>query len=94
MALIEYAPRQPNLGYQASTDKRVSASDTDGAYAIAARLAAQIARVPGVADSHVFRIPNDAVDLRSCLRPVMKDTMPRRCPDSHGSPSASPQGDY
>jgi multidrug efflux pump subunit AcrB len=47
-----------NFGQPAPIDIRVSASDTDGAYDLAARLAKLIARVPGVVDSHVFQVPD------------------------------------
>ena len=47
-----------NFGQPAPIDIRVSASDTDSAYALASRLARLIARVPGVVDSHVFQVPD------------------------------------
>jgi multidrug efflux pump subunit AcrB len=47
-----------NFGQPAPIDIRVSASDTDSAYALAARLSRLIARIPGVVDSHVFQVPN------------------------------------
>jgi multidrug efflux pump subunit AcrB len=47
-----------NFGQPAPIDIRVSASDTDSAYALAARLARLIARIPGVVDSHVFQVPD------------------------------------
>jgi multidrug efflux pump subunit AcrB len=47
-----------NFGQPAPIDIRVSASDTDSAYRLAARLARLITRVPGVVDSHVFQVPD------------------------------------
>ncbi|HZC87024.1 MAG TPA: efflux RND transporter permease subunit [Steroidobacteraceae bacterium] len=47
-----------NFGQPAPIDIRVSASDTDSAYRLAARLARLIARVPGVVDAHVFQVPD------------------------------------
>jgi multidrug efflux pump subunit AcrB len=47
-----------NFGQPAPIDIRVSASDTDSAYALASRLAGLISRVPGVVDSHVFQVPD------------------------------------
>jgi multidrug efflux pump subunit AcrB len=47
-----------NFGQAAPIDVRVSASDTDSAYALAARLAKRIGSVPGVVDSHVFQVPD------------------------------------
>ena len=47
-----------NFGQPAPIDIRVSASDTQGAYDLAARLSRLIARIPGVVDSHVFQVPN------------------------------------
>jgi multidrug efflux pump subunit AcrB len=47
-----------NFGQPAPIDIRVSASDTDSAYALAARLSRLIARIPGVVDSHVFQVPD------------------------------------
>jgi multidrug efflux pump subunit AcrB len=47
-----------NFGQPAPIDIRVSAADTDSAYALAARLARLIARLPGVVDSHVFQVPD------------------------------------
>ncbi len=47
-----------NFGQPAPIDIRVSASDTDSAYRLAARLAGLIARVPGIVDSHVFQVPD------------------------------------
>jgi multidrug efflux pump subunit AcrB len=47
-----------NFGQPAPIDIRVSASDTESAYALAARLSRLIARIPGVVDSHVFQVPN------------------------------------
>jgi multidrug efflux pump subunit AcrB len=47
-----------NFGQPAPIDIRVSASDTDSAYALASHLASLISRVPGVVDSHVFQVPD------------------------------------
>jgi multidrug efflux pump subunit AcrB len=47
-----------NFGQPAPIDIRVSASDTDSAYALAARLSRLIARIPGIVDSHVFQVPD------------------------------------
>ena len=47
-----------NFGQPAPIDIRVSGADTDSAYALAARLARLIARLPGVVDSHVFQVPD------------------------------------
>ena len=47
-----------NFGQPAPIDIRVSASDTASAYALAARLAHLIAKIPGVVDSHVFQVPD------------------------------------
>ena len=47
-----------NFGQPAPIDIRVSASDTDSAYALASRLANLISGVPGVVDSHVFQVPD------------------------------------
>jgi multidrug efflux pump subunit AcrB len=47
-----------NFGQPAPIDIRVTASDTDSAYRLAARLARLIARVPGVVDAHVFQVPD------------------------------------
>ena len=47
-----------NFGQPAPIDIRVSASDTDSAYALAAHLSGLIARIPGVVDAHVFQVPD------------------------------------
>ena len=47
-----------NFGQPAPIDIRVSASDTESAYALASKLAAQISHVSGVVDSHVFQVPD------------------------------------
>jgi multidrug efflux pump subunit AcrB len=47
-----------NFGQPAPIDIRVSASDTEGAYALASRLSGLIARIPGVVDAHVFQVPD------------------------------------
>jgi len=59
-----------NFGQPAPIDVRVSATDTDGAYRLAARLSRLIARIPGVADAHVFQVPDApalAVDVDRAL---------------------------
>ena len=47
-----------NFGQPAPIDIRVSASDTDSAYALASHLSGLIARIPGVVDAHVFQVPD------------------------------------
>ena len=47
-----------NFGQPAPIDIRVSASDTESAYALAARLSHLIAKIPGVVDAHVFQVPD------------------------------------
>ena len=47
-----------NFGQPAPIDIRVSASDTDSAYRLAARLARLVAGVPGVVDAHVAQVPD------------------------------------
>jgi multidrug efflux pump subunit AcrB len=47
-----------NFGQPAPIDIRVSAADTDSAYALASRLTRLIARLPGVVDAHVFQVPD------------------------------------
>jgi multidrug efflux pump subunit AcrB len=47
-----------NFGQPAPIDIRVSASDTESAYALASKLAAQLSHVSGVVDSHVFQVPD------------------------------------
>jgi multidrug efflux pump subunit AcrB len=47
-----------NFGQPAPLDIRVTASDTDSAYKLAARLSRLIERVPGVVDAHVFQVPD------------------------------------
>src|SRR5271170_6059532 len=47
-----------NFGQPAPIDIRVSAADTDSAYAMATRLTHLIARLPGVVDAHVFQVPD------------------------------------
>ncbi len=47
-----------NFGQPAPIDIRVSASDTESAYALASKLASQLAHVSGVVDSHVFQVPD------------------------------------
>jgi multidrug efflux pump subunit AcrB len=47
-----------NFGQPAPIDIRVSASDTDSAWRLAARLSRLIARLPGVVDAHVAQVPD------------------------------------
>ena len=47
-----------NFGQPAPIDIRVSASDTESAYALASHLSRLIAGVPGVVDAHVFQVPD------------------------------------
>ncbi len=47
-----------NFGQPAPIDVRVTASDTDSAYRLAARLTALVARIPGVVDAHVAQVPD------------------------------------
>jgi multidrug efflux pump subunit AcrB len=59
-----------NFGQPAPIDIRVTASDTDSAHKLAARLARLIERVPGVVDSHVFQVadaPALSVDVDRAL---------------------------
>jgi multidrug efflux pump subunit AcrB len=59
-----------NFGQPAPIDIRVTASDTDSAYRLAARLTRLIARIPGVVDAHVFQVPDApalAVDVDRTL---------------------------
>jgi multidrug efflux pump subunit AcrB len=47
-----------NFGQPAPIDVRVSGPDSAASYALASKLARDLARVPGVVDSHVFQVPN------------------------------------
>jgi multidrug efflux pump subunit AcrB len=47
-----------NFGQPAPIDIRVTASDTEAAYALATRLSRQVGRIPGVVDAHVFQVPD------------------------------------
>jgi multidrug efflux pump subunit AcrB len=47
-----------NFGQPAPIDIRISGPDNDEAYALAAKLARDLRRVPGVVDSHVFQVPD------------------------------------
>ncbi len=47
-----------NFGQPAPVDIRVTGPNNDKAYAIAARIAQDIKRVPGIVDSHVFQVPD------------------------------------
>ncbi len=55
-----------NFGQPAPIDIRVSSPHTEDAYALAERLSRDIARVPGIVDSHVFQVskaPSLALDV-------------------------------
>ena len=47
-----------NFGRPAPIDVRVSGPDSDAAYAVATKLMKDLARVPGVVDSHIFQVPD------------------------------------
>ena len=47
-----------NFGQPAPIDVRVVGSDPNKTYALAAKLAKDLATVPGVVDSHVYQVPN------------------------------------
>jgi multidrug efflux pump subunit AcrB len=47
-----------NFGQPAPIDVRVTASDTQSAYALASRYAGLLGQIPGVVDSHVFQVPD------------------------------------
>ncbi len=47
-----------NFGQPAPIDIRISGYDGAATYALAAKLAADLHRVPGVVDSHVFQVPD------------------------------------
>jgi multidrug efflux pump subunit AcrB len=47
-----------NFGQPAPIDVRVAGPNADAAYAVAAKIAQQLNRVPGLVDSHVFQIPD------------------------------------
>jgi multidrug efflux pump subunit AcrB len=47
-----------NFGQPAPIDVRVSGPDNGEAYALAAKIAADLKRIPGVVDSHVFQVPD------------------------------------
>jgi multidrug efflux pump subunit AcrB len=47
-----------NFGQPAPIDIRVSGPSSDASYAVAAKLAADLKRVPGVVDAHVFQVPD------------------------------------
>jgi multidrug efflux pump subunit AcrB len=47
-----------NFGQPAPIDIRISGPDSDAAYALANKLVADLQRVPGVVDSHVFQVPD------------------------------------
>src|SRR5271166_507076 len=47
-----------NFGQPAPIDVRVSGPDQGAAFALAAKIARALSRIPGVVDSHVFQVPN------------------------------------
>ena len=47
-----------NFGQPAPIDVRVSGPNNEEAYAVAAKLARDLQSVPGIADSHVFQVPD------------------------------------
>jgi multidrug efflux pump subunit AcrB len=47
-----------NFGQPAPIDVRISGPDSAASYALAARIARDLRRVPGVVDSHVFQVPD------------------------------------
>jgi multidrug efflux pump subunit AcrB len=47
-----------NFGQPAPIDIRISGPDSVAAYAVAAKLARDLTRVPGIVDSHVFQVPD------------------------------------
>ena len=47
-----------NFGQPAPIDIRISDPDNNKAYALASKLAQDIAKVPGIVDSHVFQVPD------------------------------------
>jgi len=47
-----------NFGQPAPIDIRISGPDSAAAYAVAARVARDLTRVPGIVDSHVFQVPD------------------------------------
>jgi multidrug efflux pump subunit AcrB len=47
-----------NFGQPAPIDIRVSGPNKDDAYGLAAKLARDLQRVPGIVDSHVFQVPD------------------------------------
>ena len=47
-----------NFGQPAPIDIRVAGPDADKTYAVAAKIALELNRVPGVVDSHVFQVPD------------------------------------
>jgi multidrug efflux pump subunit AcrB len=47
-----------NFGQPAPIDIRVSGPNNDETYALASKLARDLQRVPGIADSHVFQVPD------------------------------------
>jgi multidrug efflux pump subunit AcrB len=59
-----------NFGQPAPIDVRVSGPDQTEAFTLAAKIARQLTKVPGVVDSHVFQVPNTpalTVDLDRAL---------------------------
>jgi multidrug efflux pump subunit AcrB len=55
-----------NFGRAAPIDIRVSSYDDEAAYAISAKLAQELNGIPGIVDSHVYRVPDGpalAIDI-------------------------------
>ena len=47
-----------NFGQPAPIDIRITGPNNDEAYSVAAKLAHDLQKVPGIVDSHVFQVPN------------------------------------
>jgi multidrug efflux pump subunit AcrB len=47
-----------NFGQPAPIDIRISGPNSDASYALASKLAHDLSAVPGIADAHVFQVPN------------------------------------
>lgn len=47
-----------NFGQPAPIDVRISGPDSDYSFALASKIAADLKRVPGIVDSHVFQVPD------------------------------------
>ena len=84
-----------NFGQPAPIDIRVSGPDSDEAYALAARLARDIGRVPGIVDAHVFQVPERTGPVRG-RRPRARErdwawTSARRRITCWSAPTAAPR---